>query len=1160
MEITEEQRRRAEANRLAALEKRKRAAESAQQQDAWRLSKCPKIPPPAPPPQNPPPPPAPGFRVVLEICSPDEFSVSPEPLDGSPFQGEAECFRIIENCLLPVVSFSLTQSQNGSLSSIFKLSDYNCVVKFLKKLPQIKIQDIPYKTRVVVQKFALCAGTTWVPLVDGHLSDEQVEDLINKLPASLHNSLLPFQLEGVKFGLRRGGRCLIADEMGLGKTLQAIAIACCFRDKGSILIVCPAVLRYSWAEELEHWIPTFLPNDIHLVFGHQNSLDYLKHCPKVVIISYKMLSRLKSSMIDKKWALMIVDESHNIRCTKKKAEKDETKTILELAPMIKHIVLLSGTPSFSRPYDIYHQINILWPQLLGSNKYEFAKNYCLLRDVKGFQGKLYKDFSKGIRQSELNVLLTQTLMIRRLKEHVLNQLPPKRRQIIRLKLKAADIQLANTVCKDKRSGICFTQYQNTRDGLEQVEIQGGNGCKKLLKDLSPQEIGIAKLSGFSEWFSNHCITNEKPHSVVDVEMHYCGLQKTIIFGHHLKVLDGIQASISKSGIKFVRIDGSTNPRERQDAVESFHSSSEVKVAIIGITAGGVGLDFSSAQNVIFLELPKTASDLLQAEDRAHRRGQKNAVNIYIFCAKETADELNWSKLNKNLFSVSSVMNGKKDALKEFEVDDVYSFSRGSDDQVPIEELDSTAKQTTNASRLQVIEEPVVRTSDQKETDEEFHIRMVPFLVMDKKDFDSDLQEQTQTDLKNVENCGLVTRLDGESSCISRKSKQKIVSSTGFSNHKYAAFSNCEEHGAIGDIRAEYLRFEVSQHTGRIHLYVCIPEKDMRPRPLYENLRPEELDSPISSGKGSITTLLLKRDTKFYHVLHEFLSEWGNLRPIERNKLLGKPLQLPLSIELCYLKESNNHTSQGLLKGGSNRRATPFSDISNPLPENAEWKKVVLHGGRNKEWEYAQAWINGEQPLCKLCQMPCCGKLAKSPEYFEDLFCSLSCFQEYRIRTSGSALRQALFQIEHGICDNCKLDCCGLVKCLRPLSVKRRIEYIKKFAPNIAAKKQLLNKIANEPNEGNCWHADHKVPVYQGGGECSLENLRTLCVACHYEVTKAQCHERKLIRQRAKELLKNASKENEKEEDDEDLLVAVPGSSYSKETDVSGISHKENAPI
>lgn len=123
-------------------------------------------------------------------------------------------------CFYQVVPFSLTQSQNGRLSSIFKLSDYDQVLKCLKKLRQIKIQDIPYKTRLVVQKFAPCTGTSWIPLMEGHCTDEQVEDLLSNIPASLRNALLPFQLEGVRFGLRRGGRFLIADEMGLGKTLQ----------------------------------------------------------------------------------------------------------------------------------------------------------------------------------------------------------------------------------------------------------------------------------------------------------------------------------------------------------------------------------------------------------------------------------------------------------------------------------------------------------------------------------------------------------------------------------------------------------------------------------------------------------------------------------------------------------------------------------------------------------------------------------------------------------------------------------------------------------------------------------------------------------------------------------------------------------------------------
>lgn len=72
---------------------------------------------------------------------------------------------------------------------------------------------------------------------------------MTQLPKSLLDVLFPIQFEGVKFGFRRGGRCLIADEMGLGKTLQAIAIASCFMDEGLVLVVCP----FRYIHGLKNW-------------------------------------------------------------------------------------------------------------------------------------------------------------------------------------------------------------------------------------------------------------------------------------------------------------------------------------------------------------------------------------------------------------------------------------------------------------------------------------------------------------------------------------------------------------------------------------------------------------------------------------------------------------------------------------------------------------------------------------------------------------------------------------------------------------------------------------------------------------------------------------------------------------------------------------------
>jgi hypothetical protein len=91
--------------------------------------------------------------------------------------------------------------------------DYDEALKSLKMLPGAAVQGIPYSTRNVIQNLPTKVSQSWA-------SDEDIDGRLKKLPLQLQDALLPFQLEGVKFGLKRHGRCLIADEMGLGKTLQ----------------------------------------------------------------------------------------------------------------------------------------------------------------------------------------------------------------------------------------------------------------------------------------------------------------------------------------------------------------------------------------------------------------------------------------------------------------------------------------------------------------------------------------------------------------------------------------------------------------------------------------------------------------------------------------------------------------------------------------------------------------------------------------------------------------------------------------------------------------------------------------------------------------------------------------------------------------------------
>lgn len=170
-----------------------------------------------------------------------------------------------------------------------------------------------------------------------------------------------------------------------------------------------------------------------------------------------------------------------------------------------------------------------------------------------------------------------------------------------------------------------------------------------------------------------------------------------------------------------------------------------------------------------------------------------------------------------------------------------------------------------------------------------------------------------------------------------------------------------------------------------------------------NFRQEEieLENAFACDSKETVSKYFKDNPAYRHALWAFIDEWNNLRPIEQRKLRGKPLQLPLSVELCYLKESINHNTgvclnefhstlgyllyftmdnsrccffillQGLLKGGSKRRTTSFCEINVSLPPNAVWKKVHLQRSYSKkEKEYTQGWTLTGEPLCKLCQKPC----------------------------------------------------------------------------------------------------------------------------------------------------------------------------------------------
>ena len=458
------------------------------------------------------------------------------------------------------------------------------------------------------------------------------------LPEELRSRLFEFQREGVVFALRHGGRALIADEMGLGKTVQAICVALCYAAEWPLLIVCPASLCVNWRTELVKWMDLAGIEEpaarIHVV---KNGKDHLQaDCEDIPqspqmrasIISYDLAKSLAPQLHSIGFGICVCDESHTL----KSPSAARTKAILPLASSCKRTLLLSGTPVLSRPIEIYTQAAALRPQIFGTQR-DFGIRYAA-----GHYGRWGWD-EKGASHTEaLCAVLTHTLMIRREKAAVLTQLPDKFRCKLALEIASADRrEITDKLLKLQRE----TADDSERDG---PAIQH----HPLVTELY-QRTGLAKVAAVS----SHVATLLAP--TIDGGG---ATPKLLLFAHHQKVLDGLAAALEKSSTPYVRIDGQVDVNSRQAECDRFQTDPRIRVALLSISAAGVGLTLTAASLVLFAEVSWEIGKLRQAEDRAHRIGQKASVMVQYCLAEGTLDDWMWRTIERKLEVTTATMDGK----------------------------------------------------------------------------------------------------------------------------------------------------------------------------------------------------------------------------------------------------------------------------------------------------------------------------------------------------------------------------------------------------------------------------------------------------------------------------------------------------------------------
>ena len=436
-----------------------------------------------------------------------------------------------------------------------------------------------------------------------------------KIIPGLQKGLRKFQLQDLLKTEQLNGRILNGSEMGLGKTVTTLAYLQLHSEKRPVVIVCPASLKLNWLKEIHEWMET---PDVQVLGGKNPNMPIVGD---ILIINYDILDSWVNKLKQINPQIIITDECHYYKNNQAK----RTKAVKKLCKNIPHIIALSGTPIVNRPIEGFNALKIIDDAMI-PNFWKFAQRYCGAKH-NGFGW----DFSGATNTDELHEKLVNTVMIRRKKEDVLPDLPPKVYSTIPFEI--------NNQKEYKRAENDFIQYITETKG--EKAAKKANNAEVLTRINGLKQISVrGKLKQAKDWIKNFIESNGK----------------LVVFAVHKETINGLMEEFGEQAIK---IDGSVSGQKREEAVEQFQNNDSIRLFVGNIQAAGVGLNLTAASSVAFLELPWTPGDLQQASDRVHRIGQNKSVNIYYLLASGTIEEEIAELIDKKRRVLDSVLDGEE---------------------------------------------------------------------------------------------------------------------------------------------------------------------------------------------------------------------------------------------------------------------------------------------------------------------------------------------------------------------------------------------------------------------------------------------------------------------------------------------------------------------
>ena len=473
----------------------------------------------------------------------------------------------------------------------------------------------------------------------------KVEDVT--LPKELKGTLRPYQEIGYRWlytNVVKGFGCCIADDMGLGKTIQVISLILKLKEEKKLkkpaLVVCPTTLLGNWERELENFAPT-LDAFIYHGLNREFSIDH-----DVILTTYAILRIDLEEFKKYNWDILIIDEAQNI----KNSSTSQTQAVKAIKANMK--VAMTGTPVENRLSELWSIFDFINKGYLGTIT-DFSKNYSMP----------IEKFKETQRAQKLKQAISP-FMLRRLKtdKTIISDLPEKivldeycyltkmQAALYERVLTQSMVEIHSTGQGINRRGAIFKLITN----LKQV-------CNHPYHYLKHGDMSQG-ASGKTEKLMSIL------HNIVDNN------EKALVFTQY-KEMGSILEKITKEEFEFdpLFFHGSLNVKQREEMIKEFSENDKKKIMILSLKAGGLGLNLTSASNVIHYDLWWNPAVEDQATDRTYRIGQDKNVMVHRFITLSTFEEkIDKIIKDKRELADSAVFIGEK-IITELSDDEIYEI-------------------------------------------------------------------------------------------------------------------------------------------------------------------------------------------------------------------------------------------------------------------------------------------------------------------------------------------------------------------------------------------------------------------------------------------------------------------------------------------------------